>query len=43
MAVVFDDEFPRARLALLREALPVVTADRSWARLDLPVKIVLIR
>lgn len=34
----------RCCLALAeREALPAVTADRSWARLDLPVKVVLIR
>jgi len=34
----------RACLALaLREKLPVMTADRAWSDLDLPVEVVLIR
>jgi PIN domain nuclease of toxin-antitoxin system len=34
----------RACLALaMRERLPVMTADRAWADLDLPVEVVLIR
>ncbi len=34
----------RACLALaLERALPVVTADRAWANLDLPIEVVLIR
>lgn len=34
----------RACLALaMREGLPVMTADRAWADLDLPVEVVLIR
>lgn len=34
----------RACLALaMREKLPVMTADRAWADLDLPVEVVLIR
>lgn len=34
----------RACLALAeREGLPVLTADRTWATLDLPVEVVLIR
>jgi ribonuclease VapC len=34
----------RACLALaIREGLPVMTADRAWSDLDLPVEVVLIR
>ncbi|WP_236627700.1 hypothetical protein [Caulobacter sp. B11] len=34
----------RACLALaMREKLPVMTADRAWSDLDLPVEVVLIR